>query len=136
MKSGSSTPEGVSVRLTPCRRAVLEALEHTQAHPTVRELRDIAARRHPSISLATVYNSLSYLQKIGLVNEHRLCSGSARYCVNYTPHMHLVDDLTGRMIDVQLKPGLHPEDVFDLPQGVTITSINAYLHGTVPSPSL
>ena len=35
-------------------------------------------------------------------------------------------------IDVQLKQGLTPEDVFDLPEGVTVDTMEAYLHGCIP----
>ena len=116
--------------LTPRRRSVLQALMHTDSHPTAREIQQLVG---PHICLATVYNSLDYLAKAGLVNEHHLSSsGPARYCVNFHPHFHLVDKDSGRMIDVHLKAGLKPEDVFDLPEGVEIASVHAYLHGKLP----
>lgn len=133
LKADKKTAERRAVRLTSCRKAVLETLMSCDIHPTVRELHQLTSRHSSGISLATVYNCLAYLQQAGMVNEHRLSSGPARYCVNFTPHMHLVDEKTGRIQDVRLKPGVKPEDVFDLPEGVQITSVNAYLRGSVPA---
>lgn len=132
-KLGKIARNQLSVRLTPRRRAVLEVLMSTPTHPTVRELHELVCSMMPGTALATVYNGLEYLQKAGLVNEHHLDSGPARYCANREPHMHLIDESTQRLIDVCLKPGIKPEDVFDLPSGFTVTSVTAYLHGHVPS---
>ena len=44
-----------------------------------------------------------------------------------------MDDNTQRVIDVQLKSGLTPQDVFELPDGVTIDTMEAYLHGSIPA---
>ena len=123
----------LGIRLTPRREAVLRALAESHAHPSARELKEMLSRQNSGISLATVYNSLNFLQKAGLVNEHRLSSGPARYCVNFNPHMHLVDEASGRMVDVFFKEGVRPEEVFELPSGARVESIKAYLHGHVPA---
>lgn len=111
----------------------MRALMSTMQHPTAHELHQLVQQYCPGISLATVYNSLDYLCRAGVVNQHNLSTGPARYCVNITPHVHVVDERTGRMLDVHLKPGVRLEEVFDLPAGVRITSMNAYLHGLIPS---
>lgn len=111
----------------------MKALTESSEHPTVRELYELTKQYLPSISLATIYNSLQALQQAGLVNEHHITSGAARYCINKMPHVHMLDEATGRMIDVQLKAGVKLEDVFDLPAGVTISAMQAYLHGKLPS---
>lgn len=120
-----------NVRLTPQRKAVLEALSGSCEHPTARELYELTKRLIPGISLATIYNSLQTLQRAGLVNEHHLTSGAARYCINKTPHVHLLDENTGRMLDIRLREGVRPEEVFDLPAGTTISSMRAYLYGKI-----
>lgn len=125
-------PHG-EVRLTTQRKAVLRALTENCGHPTVRELFEQTRKLVPNISLATIYNSLQALQEAGLVNHHRLSSGGARFCINKEPHVHMLDESTGRMMDVKLKAGVRLEDVFELPAGVSITSMRAYLHGRMPS---
>lgn len=121
------------MRLTAQRRAVLKALTENYEHPTARELYEHTRQHLPGISLATIYNSLQALQRAGLVNEHRVSSGAARYCINKVPHVHLLDENTGRMLDVRLREGVKLEEVFDLPEGAVITSLRAYLHGKIPS---
>ncbi len=86
----------------------------------------------PGISLATIYNSLEALVEAKLVNHLHPDNGPARYCPNVVPHIHLMDDRSQKVIDVQLKQGLTPEDVFDLPEGVTVDTMEAYLHGCIP----
>lgn len=128
-------PHPPALRMTEQRQAVLHALESTHSHPTARQLYEQVRRLRPSISLATIYNSLESLCQVGMVNKHCLDGGPARYCVNYQPHIHLLDTATNRMIDVQLKPGVRMEDVFSLPQGVQVSAIQAYLYGRLPSSS-
>ena len=121
------------IRLTTQRRAVLKALTGNNSHPTVRELYELTRQHQPGISLATIYNSLQALQRAGLVNEHHVSSGAARYCINKEPHVHLLDEITGQLIDVRLREGVRLEDVFDLPEGAVISSMKAYLHGKLSS---
>lgn len=124
-------PQG-AIRMTAQRKAVLKALTENFGHPTVRELHELTKRYLPGVSLATIYNSLQALQRAGLVNEHHITSGAARFCINKMPHVHMLDDNSGRIIDVKLKEGVRLEDVFDLPLGVEIASMRAYLHGRLP----
>lgn len=63
----------------------------------------------PGISLATIYNSLDALVEAKLVNHLHPDNGPSRYCPNVVPHIHLMDDTTQRVIDVQLKEGLTPQ---------------------------
>lgn len=128
-ENGIVVPEQPFARLTPRRQAVLDALLSTHSHPTVRELHQLMPIR---ISLATVYNAIDYLKRVDLINEHRLNSGPARFCINHHPHMHMVDERTGKIVDVFLKEGVTPEDVFDLPKGAKVSSISAYLYGYIP----
>lgn len=121
------------VRMTPQRKAILHALSLTHTHPTARELHKLAHHLLPGISLATVYNSLETLLQAGLVNRHSTSSGAARYCANRVPHAHLVDEESGRMIDVQMRPGVRVEEVFTVPEGTEVSSLSAYLYGRVPS---
>ena len=132
-KKAAVSPKSEVVRLTEQRRAVLTALTHSCMHPTVRELYELTKQHRPGISLATIYNSLQALQRAGLVNEHRVTSGAARYCINKKPHVHLIDKSTGKMLDVQVREGVRLEDVFELPEGVVISSMRAYLYGNIPS---
>lgn len=124
---------GSKVRMTTQRKVVLKVLRESCEHPTVRDIYETAKQTLPGISLATIYNSLKALQRAGMVNEHHVTSGAARFCINKMPHVHMMDEASGRMIDVILREGVRLEDVFDVPTGAEITSMRAYLYGTLPS---
>jgi Fur family ferric uptake transcriptional regulator len=52
-------------RLTPQRRAVLEAAAELPGHFTVIELYDRARRRYPRLGLATTYRTVELLKRTG-----------------------------------------------------------------------
>lgn len=120
------------VRMTRQRRAVLDVLLTSLDHPTAARIFERAKAAEPAISLATVYNCLETMAQAGLINQLHFNNGPCRYCPNIISHVHLLDDTRNEVIDVRLKPGLKPEDVFELPAGVRVTSIEACLHGTIP----
>ncbi|MDO4750506.1 MAG: transcriptional repressor [Akkermansia sp.] len=120
------------LRMTRQRRIVIDVLIDSDDHPTAAQIFDRAKQLMPGISLATIYNSLEALVSAKLVNHLHPDNGPSRYCPNVVPHIHLMDDRTQRVIDVSLKHGLTPADVFDLPEGVTVDTMEAYLHGMIP----
>lgn len=120
------------LRMTRQRKIVIDILLESEDHPTAAQIYERSRKVMPGISLATIYNSLEALVDAKLVNHLHPDNGPSRYCPNVVPHIHLMDDDSQRVIDVQLKEGLKPEDVFDLPEGVTIATMEAYLHGSIP----
>lgn len=55
-------------RVTEQRRLILEALETFAAHPTAEELFRRVQRSAPTVNLSTVYRTLRWLQREGLVS--------------------------------------------------------------------
>ena len=88
--------------LTPQRRAVLEVVAESDGHPTAGEIYEAARRRLPSISYATVYNSLKYLREAGLVREINFGKGSNRYDRETGRHDHALCTDCGRLVDFDL----------------------------------
>ncbi len=133
---GTVTPAAMvqwaGVRMTRQRRAVAEVLLASNDHPTAAQIYERAKVPEPGISLATVYNCLETMAQARLINQLHFNNGPCRYCPNVIPHVHLLDDANNRVVDVRLKPGLKPEDVFDLPEGTRITGMEACLHGHLP----
>ena len=120
------------LRMTRQRKIVIDILLESEDHPTAAQIYERSRKVMPGISLATIYNSLEALVDAKLVNHLHPDNGPGRDCPNVVPHIHQMDDESQRVIDVQLKDGLSPEDVFDLPEGVTIATMEAYLHGSIP----
>lgn len=120
------------VRITRQRRAVLETILISHDHPTAALIYERTQSHMPGISLATVYNCLETLSETGIINHLNFDNGPSRFCPNLEPHVHLLDDSSNQVLDIQLKPGLRPEDVFELPPGTCVTRMDACLHGNIP----
>lgn len=88
-------------RITPQRRAVVQALAGEHVHLTAEQIHAAAQRIVPEVSLATVYNTLNELVGMGQISEIRLSDGSARYDPKIGPdHHHLVCERCGLIYDV------------------------------------
>ena len=90
--------------LTPQREAVLRAIQGSEHHPTASEVFAAARKLLPSISFATVYNSLRYLKDASLIREISFGDGASRYDRETDRHDHAICTGCGKLVD------------FDLPQ--------------------
>lgn len=117
-------------RLTPQRRAVLEALRGSSDHPTAAELLPRVQQRSPGTGAATVYRALAVLVEAGLAEELSIGDGhAARFDGNTDRHDHLVCTRCGRVVDVvQPQPDLSGV----AGTGFTVTGYDLRIHGTCP----
>ena len=88
--------------LTPQRQAVLDVVVDSKEHLTAGEIFEAARRRLPSISFATVYNSLKYLKEAGLLREITFGKGSSRYDRETARHDHAVCSRCDKLVDFDL----------------------------------
>jgi Fe2+ or Zn2+ uptake regulation protein len=72
--------------LTSQRRAVLDALEDFGGHPSAEEVYLAVKERNPRVALGTVYQALSVLEEIGLIEAKRWSESPVRYDLNTEPH--------------------------------------------------
>ncbi len=75
------------VVLTIQRMAVLECLLNECTHPTVEELHTALKNKFPTISLATVYNTLEMLKGAGVVSELHI-GKEKRFDTSNASHHH------------------------------------------------
>jgi Fe2+ or Zn2+ uptake regulation protein len=87
------------LKLTPQRIAIARELEGDVSHPTAQELFERLRPAFPTMSFATVYNTLDALAKNGLIRTIRLGS-AVRFDPNTTAHHHAVCDACGIVIDL------------------------------------
>ncbi len=120
------------VRMTRQRRAVLDVIVAACDHPTAALIFERTRQAHGNISLATVYNCLDTMVEAGIINQLNFDNGPSRYCANFEPHVHLLDDASQQVVDVHLRPGVKLEDVFSLPEGARVCRMDACLHGIIP----
>jgi Fur family ferric uptake transcriptional regulator len=82
-------------RITPGRRAVVEALVSAEGHVSADDLAALVRRSHPGVHRATVYRSLEALEDAGLVEHVHLGHGRSVYHLSDDLHQHLVCEVCG-----------------------------------------
>jgi Fur family transcriptional regulator, peroxide stress response regulator len=87
------------LRLTKPRRAILEVVRATMAHPSAALVHRTVRRRLPRVSLATVYRNLRTLAAEGLLRERAELTGM-RFDGNMAPHDHFTCVRCGRIYDL------------------------------------
>lgn len=106
------------VKITPQRVAIFEALLHGEGHLSAEEVYGDVRRRYPSLSFATVYNTLQLLVEMGRVREVIVDELRRRYDVNTDPHHHAICRGCHRITDIR------PEDAG--PAGGPSADLRAY----------
>jgi Fur family peroxide stress response transcriptional regulator len=102
--------KAAGLKLTPQRMAIVKELASDETHPTAQELFDRLRPGLPTMSFATVYNTLDALSAAGLCAAMSLSPGSGRFDPNMMPHHHAVCDSCGAVRDVP-SVGTSREDV-------------------------
>ncbi len=88
------------VRVTRQRAAILKILAVAEDHPDASELHRRAKEIDATVSLSTVYRTLSALEQQGVVQRHAFESATARFETADAPHHdHLIDIDTGAVIE-------------------------------------
>ena len=95
------------LKMTPQRIAIVRLFADDESHPTAQGLFERLRGAFPSMSFATVYNTLDALARAGLSGTMRL-GNAARFDPNTSAHHHAVCDTCGAVKDVPadtLSPG-------------------------------
>jgi Fur family peroxide stress response transcriptional regulator len=130
--SPDDTIHGAGLRMTEQRRAVYDAVLTQRDHPSAVDIFTRVRETKPGISLATVYNCLDTLTACGLVKTVNLDRGPARYCPNLQEHAHFHCEKCGTVLDLPLRQRRHPEDVWELPANLSITTHEVAFRGICP----
>lgn len=116
---------------TPQRLSILAHLDGNTSHPSAEEIYRVVGKKNPSMSFATVYNTLETLKGRGMVQELTGDPGKKRFDPNPRPHHHLICTRCRRIEDVHVD--------FRLPvaerdrAGFTITGNHIEFYGTCPA---
>ncbi|WP_028274580.1 Fur family transcriptional regulator [Atopococcus tabaci] len=120
------------VRITPQRQAILEYLILHDLHPTADEVYQELATQFPNMSVATVYNNLRLLTKMGFVKEMKFGDSSSRFDFASTEHYHAICSNCGKVEDIYY-PGLDAvEDVAADLTGFKVESHRLEVYGLCP----
>ncbi|MDH4161984.1 MAG: transcriptional repressor [Nitrospirota bacterium] len=89
------------LKLTPQRMAILAYLEGNILHPSAEDVFRAVRRRFPTMSFATVYNTLEMLKKRGKVVELTGDPDKKRFDPNIRPHHHLICTGCRKIVDLK-----------------------------------
>lgn len=92
------------LRKTPQRLAIVRAFVDDPTHPTAQVIFDRLRTELPTMSFATVYNTLAALERAGACRTLRLAGTAGddgvRFDPNVDPHDHAVCDRCGAVSDL------------------------------------
>ena len=94
--------------LTKQREVVLQVIRDAREHLTANEVFLSFNDMLPSISLATVYNSLRYLKDSGHIAEIQFGNGASRFDRMTHRHDHAICTKCGKLVDIEME---HPEEL-------------------------
>jgi len=99
MKNLEEQCQQAGLKMTGQRRTILKILQDAEDHPSVETVYDRAKHEDPSISLATVYRTLSLLEEMDIIVKREFNESFARYDTNTDHHHHMIDMETGDVIE-------------------------------------
>ncbi|MDP2690656.1 MAG: transcriptional repressor [Deltaproteobacteria bacterium] len=106
--------KGKGFKLTPQRIAILQFLEGNTSHPTADDIYREIRKKHPTVSFATVYNTVQALKDRGEILEITIDPERKHFDPNPQPHHHIICSVCGKIgdifVDYSEALGL-PEDV-------------------------
>ena len=108
------------------RMAVMEYLITHRTHPTAEMIFSDLYPNIPTLSRATVYNTLNLLVEKGLVRLITIEEKNARFDACMDPHIHFRCRHCGAILDVNVEAHWVPE----MPEGVTVEMSETYCIGS------
>jgi Fur family transcriptional regulator, ferric uptake regulator len=89
------------LRVTPQRMAIIGVLASAMDHPGADEILVRARQIDDTVSLATVYRTLSALEATGIIRKLAIDDAPARFeLMPQSAHDHLVDVDTGEVVEI------------------------------------
>ncbi len=89
-------------RLTPQRRAILEAIQASDQHPTAAQIYAEVKKSHPHVAFGTVYKALDLLSRTGQILQLEFGDGASRFDRRTDRHDHAICTACGRLVDLDV----------------------------------
>jgi len=106
---------GLGLKLTPQRIAIMQYLDGNTEHPSADVIYKSLTKKYPTMSMATVYNTLEVLTNRGYIRELTIETQKKRFDPNTEHHNHLMCMACKKIVDVRsvIKVHLPPEEQGD-----------------------
>lgn len=114
------------IKLTPQRLAILGYLNGNTSHPSAEDIYKAVQKQFPTMSFATVYNTLEALKNKGSVQELKIDHSKKRYDPDSTVHHHLICNKCRSIVDIRKDFNLSLQDEMTCGFNVLGNSIEFY----------
>ncbi|MBI5182462.1 MAG: transcriptional repressor [Nitrospirae bacterium] len=88
------------LKLTPQRLAILDYLDGNKDHPSAEDIYNAVSKKFPTMSFATVYNTLERLKLMGEVIELTINAEKKHFDPNTKHHHHLMCIECKKIVDI------------------------------------
>ncbi|HTZ16986.1 MAG TPA: transcriptional repressor [Dissulfurispiraceae bacterium] len=120
----------LGLKLTPQRLSILSCLEGNRDHPTAEDIYRKVSKKFPTMSLATVYNTLETLKRHGKLASITIDPDKKHFDPNLEKHHHLICSSCKKIADIHIDFDLAvPREAT---QGFQITGSQVEFYGICP----
>ena len=121
------------MRITPQRTAICELLTTSEEHPTAAMIYEDLKPRFPSMSLATVYNTLDALAEIGAINVlGQAGDDTVHYDADTEPHVNLACLSCNKIVDIPSEHVSHLDAEITAASGYKLLGARVLYYGLCP----
>lgn len=119
--------------MTPQRIAVLKEVREANGHLTATEITEKVRRKHPSISVGTIYRTLNSFAERGVILEFPFGNQASRFDARTERHDHVHCMVCGSLRDVDVPSALLAHQVAADQSGYDIREHQTIFSGICPS---
>jgi Fur family transcriptional regulator, peroxide stress response regulator len=123
-------------RLTPQRRAILDAIQASDRHPTAAQIYAQVKASHPRVAFGTVYKALDLLSRTGQILQLEFGDGASRYDRRTDRHDHAVCTNCGKLVDLDVQLPANIEHHASHASGFEISQHTTHFFGLCPECSV
>ena len=109
MKLQAAKLKKIGLKVTPQRLAILQMIEGDRTHPSAEKIYHEISKKFPSISFATVYNTLDKLVEAGEIQQLDIDPDKKRFDPYTSLHYHFYCKTCGKVYDVDYDISLTPD---------------------------
>ena len=110
----------LGLKITPQRLAILDFLDGNTSHPAAIDIYRNLKKKYPSMSMATVYNTVDVLAKNGMLLELPITKDKLNYDPDTSAHDHAFCSRCGKIFDIFPDKAAIPAE----PQSVALEGFN------------
>lgn len=121
------------LRVTPQRVAICQLLANTETHPTANDVFLELKDKYPSLSLATIYNTLDVLVGMGAVNAlGSIGDDKVHFDGNTSPHINLACIKCHKIVDLHTKEINQLDEEINQRSGFKVMGSRVLYYGVCP----